>query len=193
MSDSIKDIQIAYETSIFGEWGLFDSFYETADDTTWDDLEFFSKKYKSDRWGEHNRLCKGLLYLTDYARKRIGSPLVVLSGTGGTHVKSSQHFLGRAVDLFCPKLSLLDFFLELEKLPWTGIGIYPNMNSIHCDIGIPSDKANRPTRWIGMKIRQHPAKEKIGTIKYFPWNAENFTNLVVNKYWEEKYQFNMSC
>jgi hypothetical protein len=155
------------------------NFYEYATESDWSKIPYFSKKYESDNWGEHTKIRLGILLLVSGLREIINYPIQIISGTGGQHKSNSYHYKGMAADCYCRDLSLLDFYLKAEMIPFSGIGIYPNMNTLHLDIGVP-DK--RPARWIGMKNRQQK------NIDYFIMNDKNFKKYVISKKWAEKYR-----
>lgn len=77
-------------------------------------------------------------------REWIDTPIFVLCGTQGIHSVSSQHYLGKAVDILFPLQTLQDLpdlFLGASRFPFTGIGIYPHwglsgvpIGGLHLDI-----------------------------------------------------------
>jgi uncharacterized protein YcbK (DUF882 family) len=64
-----------------------------------------------------------------------------------------QHGAGLAVDLMCPGISTLDFYLAAERFPFIGIGVYSDWQisgvtygGIHVDI-----RNSSPARWFGFR------------------------------------------
>jgi len=167
-----------YEKQLFGE--IYDSkfdLYGNMADEDWNNIKY-SKPNSTDNWKKPYEMKKVVVYLFDILRKKIGHPIEVISGKSGTHTSNSFHYNGLAMDLYCKNISLYEFYLIAELLPFTGVGIYPNMNTIHCDCGIKSKGRNRPARWIGMKHRK--GKDK-GKIDYFPMIPENIEKFILNK------------
>ena len=68
-----------------------------------------------------------------------GNFLKVLSTNAGSHVDNSEHYKGKAVDVFCPMKDLtINTFVELAlTVGFKGIGVYINASgvpSFHLDI-----------------------------------------------------------
>lgn len=90
----------------------------------WQDLKYFKKDSKVDKWGDPDKIDSFLLMFLDEFREAIKTPLIVTSayrkGDPGTHG------LGRAVDIVAPKWegSLFDLYLMAERFGFAGIGVY---------------------------------------------------------------------
>lgn len=130
-------------------------------------LKYFRPDSKTDQWGSADKIEKFLLFELDKLRERIGHPIFVTSGYRANS-KESQHRNGKAVDVVCPGIPLLDFYLAAERFHFTGIGIYPDwhyngaiVGGLHLDTRI-----EEPARWMGVKISQSEQS-------YIALNAQN--------------------
>jgi len=68
-----------------------------------------------------------------------GNFLKILSTNAGTHVENSEHYKGKAVDVFCPMKNIsINSFVEIAlSVGFRGIGVYINASgvpSFHLDI-----------------------------------------------------------
>jgi uncharacterized protein YcbK (DUF882 family) len=118
-----------------------------------DGIKYF-KPDSTDSWGDPSRMDTGLLRKLDKLRELAKAPIRVNRGfdaNGST--ADSQHKYGRAVDIFCPSISLLDFYLLAEKAGFSGIGVYPHWHyqgttcgGLHVDVR-PGENA----RWMGVR------------------------------------------
>ncbi|HOF03672.1 MAG TPA: D-Ala-D-Ala carboxypeptidase family metallohydrolase [Atribacterota bacterium] len=84
-------------------------------------------------------------------RYKIEKPVIINSGyrcpsnnleVGG--VSNSYHLLGRAADIFVPKMVLAELFQAARNVGFTGIGFYPARNFLHLDI-----RSSSPVCWQG--------------------------------------------
>ena len=124
----------------------------------WSKLKYFKPDSKSDNWGDPAKINTNLLLNLDAYRAAIGIPVVVTSGTGGTHEPNSQHYLGNAADIQFPtmKQPLFELYLMAERFHFTGIGIYPHwqyngykIGGLHVDIR-PLGVNEPAHRWLGV-------------------------------------------
>jgi len=96
----------------------------------------------------------------------IGQPCIITSGF--RQGDSGQHGLGRAVDIMCPSLNVLDLYLTAERFNFVGIGVYSDWASdgvvyggLHLDI-----RDGKPARWFGVR------DQRSGDNQYLPLNKE---------------------
>lgn len=84
-------------------------------------------------------------------RYKIEKPIIITSGyrcpsnnleVGG--VPNSYHLLGRAADIFVPKMVLTELFQAARNVGFTGIGYYPARNFLHLDV-----RSSNPVCWQG--------------------------------------------
>lgn len=121
--------------------------------TNFDGLKYFKPDSK-DSWGDPSKMDAGLLKMLDQLRELTKAPIYVTSGyrpTGST--TDSQHKYGRAVDIMCPALSLLDFYMLAERVGFNGIGVYPHWHyqgttcgGLHVDV-----RPDARARWMAVK------------------------------------------
>ncbi len=118
--------------------------------TVWDRLDYFRPDNTTDQWGDSARMDDGLLLELDIFRHHLGVPIHVTSGFRNS--PGSQHALGLAVDIVCPGIELLDFYLEAERFNFRGIGLYPHwkldgkvIGGLHID-----RRVKAPARWMGV-------------------------------------------
>jgi hypothetical protein len=126
---------------------------------TWDQLRYFKKDSKVDRWGDPDAISDIHLLRLDDFRDWIGVPIYVLHAvkTGG-HKPSSFHYEkvdaqgGRiapcATDIIIPDYdqSAVDLIFDAARFGFTGIGYYPHwrykgkmVGGLHLD--------SRPLQW----------------------------------------------
>ncbi len=112
-------------------------------------LEKINHLLRDHRTGETKDIDVRLLDLLHALRRKAGadSPYHVISGyrsprtnallrAGGHGVaEHSQHLLGRAVDIRVPGLKLQDLYRAAVSLRGGGVGIYPQSDFVHVDIG----------------------------------------------------------
>ena len=132
----------------------------------WKKLKYFKK---TENWGDPNKINFALLKRLDALRGEIGRCFVT-SGTNGTHLPGSQHYLGRAVD-FIPidfnkkirqgKLHGLDLIFAVRRFPFTGIGLYFFWNyrgqkviGIHVDNRVQKRGEYRQALWMATRDEQ---------------------------------------
>ncbi len=91
----------------------------------WNHLKHFAP---NENWGDPLKMDFGLLWMLDSFREYLDKKIVVVCGTQGKHVKNSQHYLGKAVDVVieCEGMEKLDVILAAFRFPFTGLGLYPN-------------------------------------------------------------------
>jgi hypothetical protein len=115
----------------------------------------------------------------DRWRALTGLSTLIISSTGGEHLKDSQHYLGLAVDCMVierpPGYTLMDQFFSIARFGFTGIGIYPETRytntkgqvirgSFHLDTRELAHGEHRAL-WIGVKVD--------GVNKYLPMSEAN--------------------
>jgi len=95
------------------------------------------------------------IYMLDMERDLLKLPIIVTSdGRPGKEnedaggVKDSLHPSGEAVDVKCPSITPLDFFLFSCKFPWTEIGLY-EIGILH--LGYSTNPARRVKRFFGFQ------------------------------------------
>jgi len=87
-------------------------------------------------------------------RKNSSNFLKLLSTNAGAHVKNSEHYKGKAVDVFCPLRNglTINTFVELALgAGFRGVGVYLNAS------GVPSfhlDIREKYQFWFGSKEKQ---------------------------------------
>ena len=119
----------------------------------WEEISpYFSKK---ENWGDYNKMDHGLLRLLKELRLSIQVPIIITCGTQGVHAPGSQHYSGHAVDIVLrgSKLSVVDELITILKLPFQGVGYYPEWSldgeitgGWHLDV---RDQKHKST-WIGI-------------------------------------------
>jgi len=117
-------------------------------------LKYF-RSIGPDQWGDPTKMSLDLLLNLDHLRAKIGSPIYVTSGYRAQSrfgVNDSEHLRGKAVDVVCPALQLMDFYLAAERIPaFHGIGIYPDwMWDSRVVGGLHLDIRDLPARWMGV-------------------------------------------
>jgi len=133
-----------------------------AGDITWVDVypEFQPKEFDSpDAPGsgtEMNMALVGKLYLI---RKEVEKSIIITSGTrtwkrqqmlinlGLTKAKNSVHLHHAAADFRCRGLTPEELFLICEAYRFDGLGLYPEANFIHADMGLLAGVRRKPQRW----------------------------------------------
>ena len=90
----------------------------------WPHLKYFRP---NENWGDPAKMKFELLWLLDSFREYINQPVYVVCGTQGRHVKDSQHYLGKAVDIVidAANISPADILLSIFRFPISGIGLMP--------------------------------------------------------------------
>ena len=139
--------------------------------THWPNITYFNPYSRFDKWGDPDKMDYALISCLDVLRKSMGTPIYVTSGYRKGDPRS--HGKGIAVDVVCPEVNLIDFYLQAERGPFSGIGIYPDweMNG-ELTGGLHLDQDTRTGRWIGL------GKGKERT--YLPLNQDNLLNVVYN-------------
>lgn len=72
-----------------------------------------------------------LIYMVDelatYMKKEYGNAPAIVNVAYDElgHASDSQHYVGRAVDIYFKDVALVDQFLAAERFPFSGIGCYP--------------------------------------------------------------------
>lgn len=86
-------------------------------------IEHFDKS----EFAQWDEMDLNLLKMLDLLREHVNSSMIILCSNEMTrgHVANSQHFLGKAADVMCPGIPLLDFYLAAERFNFGGIGMYP--------------------------------------------------------------------
>lgn len=92
--------------------------------------------------------------------EKVRSELVKMSAGRTIFVSSAfregdnkEHGKGLALDIICPEMELLDFYILATRFDWVGIGVYPDWQ-INGDIcgGLHVDmREANAARWMGVK------------------------------------------
>ena len=112
---------------------------------------------------------KSIVFLADGFRSYTGLPTLI-NDDGRIGTGTSQHFLGKALDIVVVGLDVLDQYLLAEKYQkFKGIGIYPcwNRPGLHVD-----DRDGAPARWLAYKSGD-------GRQLYTKLNSENIKRYVI--------------
>jgi hypothetical protein len=134
----------------------------------WTGLKFFRR---TENWGNPDKMEKWFLYELDAYREHIGTAILVTCGTGGIHVKGSQHYIGQAADIMFPgksRAELFDLYMAATRFKFGGIGLYPNWKLEGKELGgLHLDWRQAPVKalWLGAEVN--------GTQKYLALNTEN--------------------
>ena len=103
-----------------------------------------------------NMIFVGRLWLV---RKELGKAIIVTSGTrtmqrqrwlieqGLTRARNSVHLHHAAADFWCRGFSLAELFLACEAYRFDGLGVYPESNFVHADIGLLVGVRDKKQRW----------------------------------------------
>lgn len=99
----------------------------------------FSLKEINDTGSDLSKINIHLMKQLEMFRVLVNTPIKLISITDGTHVKNSQHYLGKAVDIYFikePNLSINDIVELALNCNFKGIGAYNNgvKNSFHFDL-----------------------------------------------------------
>ena len=129
---------------------------------TWSDVypEFRPREFDSpDALGSGinmNLAFVGKLWLV---RKEVGKAVIITAGTrtkarqrqlidqGLTTAQNSIHLHHAAADFWCPGLSPAELFVICEAFRFDGLGLYPDNNFVHADIGLLVDIRKKAQRW----------------------------------------------
>lgn len=112
-------------------------------------IKYFKPTGTSDQWGDPSMIDRRLLLALDALREAVGMPIYITSGYRSGD--SGQHGKGLAVDVVCPGMGLLDFYLTAERFPFTGIGVYPFFSYQGRKVGgLHLDVRDVPARWMGL-------------------------------------------
>jgi len=120
----------------------------------WSVLKYFKKYNTVDKWGSPEKMDAELLMKLDDLREFVGMPIFVTSGYREN--STGEHSKGLAVDVVCPGMPLLDFYLACERFAFRGVGLYPHW---HWD-GIVCGGAHLDTRTLGTRIGTHHTEYK---------------------------------
>lgn len=113
----------------------------------WKQIRYFTP---DENWGDPDKMSFELLKKLDPLREFCGNAIVVLRGYETTgHCKNSQHYLGKAADLYIVGVSLINQYLLAERFNFGGIGLYPDWNNpgLHCDVRSKA-KEDPYNRWV---------------------------------------------
>lgn len=113
------------------------------------DLKYFKKSEFTD----FEKMDKYSIECLEKFRELIGLPIFISSSNGGEHVKNSQHYLGKAFDIFIPKYEgkLFDLIEKAKKCGFKGIGLYPHWRYQGRQMGgMHLDTRENDARWIGV-------------------------------------------
>jgi len=130
-------------------------------DEQWKSIKYFSPR---ENWGDPKKVSYTLVKLLDDLRSYIGHPIYVLCGTQGKHTKHSYHYVGKAADVYCDEIDLLDFYLASERFSFGGIGVYPNW--AHPGLHLDVRRTKVGARW-GFDGKRYVPLDKRFIIEYF--------------------------
>jgi len=124
----------------------------------WGKIKHFNMK---ENWGDPYKMSFDLLKRLDALREFIGFPIYVLCGyeTSG-HTEHSMHYVGKAADVYCKNIGLLDFYLISERFNFGGIGVYvfPNGSKfLHLDVRETDLEQKIPSRWASFRKGEYVA------------------------------------
>ena len=131
----------------------------------WAALKHFQKYGTSDKWGDPDKLDAMLLMKVDDLRDSIGQPIHVTSGYRSGDTK--EHGRGLALDIVCPGISLLDFWIEAERYAFPGLGVYSHW---HWD-GMVTGGLHVDQRMLGLRIGSHDTEFR--GKRWFAFKNEN--------------------
>lgn len=120
----------------------------------WSVLKYFKPYGTSDNWGDVEKLDAVLLMKVDDLREFVGSPIHITSGYREGDVKEHGH--GLALDIICPAIPLLDFYLAAERFGFTGLGVYSHWKWD----GIVTGGLHTDVRSLGLKFGRHNTEYK---------------------------------
>lgn len=135
----------------------------------WDEISNFSPS----EFIVPDKMHYDLVYQLQDFRTQISQSIFITSAydTNG-HAIGSMHYVGKAVDIIIPGMNLLEAYLEAERWPWGGIGVYPHwcyqgkcVGGLHLDI---REVTKRASRWWFDNKRK----------KYSNWDAQNVRMLI---------------
>lgn len=147
-----------------------------------EDLRYFKADSTIDRWGDPKQMDRKLLLMLDELRHQLGQPVYVISGFRSPKPgRVSQHYYGKAVDIVCPAMrgDLLQVYLEAERFPFTGLGVYPHwkynewtVGGLHLDTRSLGE-TERAARWMGILAKEFDNGVEVHVQKYVSLNDEN--------------------
>lgn len=83
------------------------------------------KHFKREEFSDPRMMDHTLVYELDRFREYLGKPIqITASYAKDGHSQNSQHYLGRAVDIKCPDLKPIEFFLQALRFDFSGYGLY---------------------------------------------------------------------
>ena len=135
------------------------------------------KHFKPSEFSEPEKISHELLCRLDALREYLGLSIMITSSTEGEHVESSQHYLGKAVDVVIPNYqgSLFSLYLIIERFGFRGIGLYPDwklrgkkIGGFHLDVRTVDNYQS--AKWIGYK-------NKLGVTKYSAFSIANLIRM----------------
>ena len=106
----------------------------------WSKIKYFDA---NENWGDASKIDQSLLVGLDELRFKLGSPIIISSGTDGRHQVGSFHYDGKAVDVVAPNSHIFNFFVTATRVKaFDGIGVYPEWSyrgircgGLHLDVG----------------------------------------------------------
>jgi len=116
----------------------------------WHRLKFFNER---ENWGNSFKIEESLVLKLDLWREKIGSRVIITSGTQGKHVENSYHYKGMAADCLVPDTELhsLDLYIEAVRAGFGGIGYYTNWRYGKRIVpGFHLDIRERFATWLGV-------------------------------------------
>lgn len=125
--------------------------------TDWRRIRHFTA---CEAWGDPRLMVFSFVHLLDCFRDFLDKSIVISKGTQGTHVQTSLHFAGKAVDAVLPGTSIrdaVDIFIAASRFGFTEIGIYVGWEyegepvvGIHLAYSEPNpNEVSRKHYWIG--------------------------------------------
>ena len=120
----------------------------------WKKVRYFSPE---ENFGRPFWMCSSLIFGIDKLRDFIGKPIIVTCGWEKRDM--GYHPLGKAVDLICPFLHPVDFFLAASRFDiFNGLGLYSwwsyegrKVGGIHVDVRPKERRFDFDARWFSPK------------------------------------------
>lgn len=117
----------------------------------------YIKHFKPSEFNQPNKLNFQLLREVDALRNMCKKPIYVTPDGSYRKGDPREHGKGNALDVVCPDVELMEFYLLAERFKFNGIGVYPKwkwnnetVGGLHLDVR----KLAHPygARWMGLKI-----------------------------------------
>ncbi|MCK9556087.1 DUF882 domain-containing protein [Candidatus Pacearchaeota archaeon] len=140
----------------------------------WKEIKYFKK---TEKWGNPLKVHKLLIYGLDALRNYIGFPIGInCAYEKGGHTDDSYHYSGMAVDIYCKKLNVVDFYLAASRFDvFNGIGVYPHWNNpgLHLDIRPLAKKFDYDSRWMCIHVIEKKNDKTIIKKEYISLSFDN--------------------